>query len=51
MTTTRLGRDLAIVLGLKLIALAALYWLCFAPSHRPAIDLAAHFVSPPADRR
>jgi hypothetical protein len=36
-----LGYELALVIGLKLIALVALYLLFFSPQHRPAIDPAA----------
>jgi hypothetical protein len=33
-----LGHELALVIGLKLLALLALYVLCFSPAHRPPID-------------
>ena len=36
-----LWREIAILLGAKLLALTCLYFLFFAPSHRPLADAAA----------
>ena len=44
----RLARDLSKLLTFKLVALAALYALFFAPSHRAAIDPALHIGGDPA---
>lgn len=37
----RLGREIALVIGLKLVALFALWFAFFSPAHRPVIDPAA----------
>jgi uncharacterized membrane protein len=34
----RLGRELAGLIALKLVALALLWWLFFSPAHRAAVD-------------
>ena len=34
----RLGRELAGLIAIKLVALALLWWLIFSPAHRPAVD-------------
>jgi hypothetical protein len=36
-----LWREIAILLGAKLLALSCLYFLFFGPSHRPLADAAA----------
>lgn len=47
-----LGGELGLVIGLKVIALVALYLLLFSPQHRPAIDPAAHIAgAAPAAQR
>jgi hypothetical protein len=37
----RLGREIAFVIGLKLVALFALWFAFFSPAHRPVINPAA----------
>ena len=39
-----LGHELVLVVILKIIALVALYYLCFSPPHRPHADTAAHIM-------
>lgn len=39
-----LGHELALVIGLKLVALMTLYALFFSPAHRPTIDPALRIV-------
>jgi hypothetical protein len=39
--THRLGREIAVALALKILALALLYFLCFDASKRPQISPAA----------
>lgn len=43
-------RDVLILISIKLAALAAIYWLFFAPHERPAAprpaDVAAHLLDP-----
>jgi len=41
MARPHLGREIAIVLTVKLILLTCLYVAFFGPSHRPAADAAA----------
>jgi len=47
-----LGGELGLVIGLKVIALVALYLLLFSPQHRPSIDPAARIAgaAPTAQR-
>jgi hypothetical protein len=33
-----LAREIGLVLALKLVALAVLYWLFFAPAHQVSVD-------------
>jgi hypothetical protein len=44
---SRLGREIAWVIVLKVIALTLLYYLFFSPAHRPVADTAAHLLTPP----
>jgi hypothetical protein len=37
-----LQRDLVVLFAVKLGMLGVLYWLFFSPTHRHAIDVAAH---------
>jgi len=34
----RLGRELAALIALKLVALVLLWWLFFSPAHRTVVD-------------
>lgn len=36
-----LARDVIAVVAVKVMLLAALYFACFSPSHRPPVDAAA----------
>jgi hypothetical protein len=38
---TALGRELSVLLLLKAVALALLWWLFFSPAHRTPVDSAA----------
>ncbi|HVY17675.1 MAG TPA: hypothetical protein VHB27_20820 [Rhodopila sp.] len=40
--TRAIGRDLLVLVAVKLVALTLIYWVFFSPSHRPAIDVASH---------
>jgi len=46
MRSSRLTREIAWVIVLKVIALILLYYLFFSPSHRPEADLAVHLTAP-----
>jgi type II secretory pathway component PulM len=35
------GRDLGVIIALKVLALALLWWLFFSPAHRTPVDGAA----------
>jgi hypothetical protein len=37
-----IGRNLIVLMAMKLVVLTLLYWLFFSPSHRPEIDVARH---------
>ena len=47
----RLGRHLAFAVALKLVALIAIYFAFFAPSHRPPLDAAQRIAGPAAPAR
>jgi hypothetical protein len=46
MRSSRLRREIAWVIVLKVIALILLYYFFFSPSHRPDADLAVHLMAP-----
>jgi len=46
MRSSRLRREIAWVIVLKVIALILLYYFFFSPSHRPETDLAVHLTAP-----
>jgi hypothetical protein len=46
MRSSRLMREIAWVIVLKVIALILLYYLFFSPSHRPEADLSVHLTAP-----
>ncbi|HVI87567.1 MAG TPA: hypothetical protein VM659_04645 [Dongiaceae bacterium] len=46
MRSSRLTREIAWVIVLKVIALILLYYFFFSPSHRPETDLAVHLTAP-----
>ena len=53
MTGPRLGRDITVVLVLKLALLSALYLMFFRGDERPAVDarlVARHLLSPDVPR-
>lgn len=46
MRAARLGREIACVIVLKILALTLLYYLFFSPPHRPTADTATHLTAP-----